>query len=1380
MSSAVWSSPDPLNDSPTFHSPAKTSRSSKVKRSLPLQGSSPTKQTFQLDVGNQLSPQRIRVTVEAGDSDIENAYSHFDDGGVISPSPVRKPVNRRRERTTTTTIPVKGLSDTEGEAHVATPKRGRGRPRKSGTPVPAKQRGRASTPAQKGKGRRKSILEPGDGDNEDDWDFQVGTEVEVGRGKGRSRSRSMKGTSRKSAPSAKQTESLDKPRSSTTGKKGRRRTLTSDVVVLEDETGSNGEEPVSAEVSQSPSTIDGHAERAQSEYSTIRSTTTVEDPEPDVIIARFHPGSETPLKAGWSSPRIIDGSRDLSPTQPVSTRLLPSQSPEMSQRGQDGEDSVAMVPVSPEKYDLSAGIDGRDDEIGPFDGGEGDDDQVGELREFDTILESEGFSMISVDSVPSLRHHLSSPSNQSQERESIDTVRDQDILAVQGVQAGKDDSFSSPSVAILESATPGSKLQDPRLLSMQNARMEDSFSSIPPEILEAATPAGKSKISALLATKRSHIEDSFSSIAPEVLEAATPGRDLSKTTLVSAQPNQGEAYEDSFSAIPSVILDAATPAPLRQTSFKPSSVSRIGSASDRLNVPGSDQRELPADQNGQSSVTTRLPTPEETPSPPGEISSHQIITSNSTGQVATSAGIAGDQLSGDESLIHSQMKSSPPSIAPRRHTQAAHLRQQRELRPGETETPSIIFSSPSLPPPIQFARAKPASNSGPEGQRRALSPTVRAGRVLQDIIVPSSPQGRAQSLGSPFKSPAVERKSSPRVAHDEPPSSQEREEKRLVRLDVAGNPLLEHSQHDKANSSIKHDDPFRNKVPSTEGKQAYSLEVPEQRRFSNPRLSTIRSEGESVLSCDAMSWQAEEEVRLIDAVASLVDDANQPAGVRGSSAGEDPRHPSAFDGTGIWERKWAAERATVVSQIETASTSQVIVINSDDETSTGRVDDDEDFGLLLETLNSSSPAVQPRQENPKYDGVERPRRSKIPSPWRKNSKRLVYSDELSQARVPLAKNIVEDGANDDLEAAELSACLITQESNFKPRVRERGTRDISALLASSPNKAPLPVLTKSSRCDSSLPKESSSGSSSSVHENDERGSSPPQESFTPIPQKSSFKPKVREGKDLESSFASSPVKPPTYGIFGIQSYNVNASNHSTRKPRSSVDSGRRPLETSSPSRTNALPTPTYQAPSAELSPSNCSDESTSSSTSNEQEDQTINSRTTKWMETVHLAPAPMHGFSSPTKSCLRSPLKTPAGGSGYESSASPTKTVAFVSSSPIPSSPAQEPLSSTTWSRDHWVLLDSIVQSWKPANQAGGQERRRRNSTRVISKLLGKTVRSQGESMKLQQWHLEAVDEFRGCVPGWKEDTIAMRVFALLLGEQRRAAGLVGGGQRAI
>jgi len=222
MMEDVISSPDPLNDSPTFQFPQNTRQTSQSRYSLPLT-SSPTKQTFELEVGNKISPQKIRVTVEAGLSGKENRYTHFVEGtGVDNTSPSRSRVNRRRERTVTTTVPVKGLSDSEDEARdVTTPKRGRGRPRKpGGMPVP-RQAGRSGTPSGKNIRRRKSIGDLVDGDDEEDYNFQIGKGVQVGRGKGRSRSRSIKGTSQKLTPAAKEVN--DSVVSSTAGKEGRGR-----------------------------------------------------------------------------------------------------------------------------------------------------------------------------------------------------------------------------------------------------------------------------------------------------------------------------------------------------------------------------------------------------------------------------------------------------------------------------------------------------------------------------------------------------------------------------------------------------------------------------------------------------------------------------------------------------------------------------------------------------------------------------------------------------------------------------------------------------------------------------------------------------------------------------------------------------------------------------------------------------------------------------------------------------------------------------------------------------------------------------------------------------------------------------------------------------
>jgi hypothetical protein len=1037
-----------------------------------------------------------------------------------------------------------------------------------------------------------------------------------------------------------------------------------------------------------------------------------------------------------------------------------------------------MIPMSPEHREP---VVNQQSEEQKHDGGD-------EYREFDTILDSEGFSMISVDSVPSLRDHMSSPANQDQEQESPKPLKNKNIFPVQRAEvAGRDDSFSSIPEEILIAATPGRKVHNQNLLVVQNSRADDSFSSILPEVLEAATPGRKSKVSKLSTATASQAGKSSSSVATRVLEPATPGRELLNPIPSPAHSKVGDAYEDSFSAIPSAILDAATPAPAQKSLLRPSVVNRIGVVSDTLTAPGSSQSLSSTQQDDQGATSQRLPTPEDTPSP-GEIANHQYSAPGDKTSAAPSATSLADNNSGNDTSIISQMRSSPPSIAPRRYSYTAHLRQQRDFFPDMTQTPSIVFSSPSLPPPIQFLKGHPVSASNPnQEQRPKLSPIARAGRVLQGITVPSSPRGRAQSLGSPFKSPVAERKlSSVRDKGAYPSPTQARRANPLPRVDLAGSLALNDLQCNDMRSSAHNEDPFSNdakthpRSPSPEEKQGYALELPAQRRISDHCLTSVRSENESVRSDDAMSWQAEEEVPMNDATTSFANHINPSSNLRGPSIRAETSYLGADNSAEAAERRWAAERDAVKKQVESANTSQVIVIDLDDDASaTQDPNDDEGFGLLLETLNSSSPMPQ-HQEQAGGTNDQKPRRSKIPSPRRQNSRRLIYNDELSKLSSPpittkasLAKQLMKESLEDSVEM-DLSEFLIPQKAYFKPRVRERENVDLSALLASSPNKSPLPTLTKSSQNSSSFQQQPNSRNASNVRMSEEDDSEleriPPR-SLNPIPQKMGFKPRLRDRSMERSLLSSSPVKsqPGSLGIFGITSNKSAIIDQSTPDVLSS-SSDLKPLGLSSPSRINSLPVPTRQDPTTQSSPSAYSYDSNSSSLLRdaEKETQIIEDRTLKWTETVRLASTQVQSYASPTKSCLRSPLKTPSAGSGSGNSGSPTKNVAFVSSSPIPSSPA-EPLSSTTWSRDHWTLLDSILQNWKPENQKDGQERRRRNSTRVISRLLGKNVSSGSDKMKLQQWHLEVVDEFRGIACGWQEAEIAMRVFALLVGEEKRA-----------
>ncbi|KAG4286727.1 hypothetical protein FPRO04_00270 [Fusarium proliferatum] len=157
-SADIMSSPDPLNDTveqsvmppPSTRRVVRSSQRSSRFSSMGL-GTSPRKQTFELEVGDNKAPQKLLVTVEteepsatAGPSSARRKL--FQDSPYL-------PISRRREMaTTTTTVPLKGPIE---EDNNATPRK-RGRPRKTnGTPLPSTGTKRKSITPMHGSPRRR-------------------------------------------------------------------------------------------------------------------------------------------------------------------------------------------------------------------------------------------------------------------------------------------------------------------------------------------------------------------------------------------------------------------------------------------------------------------------------------------------------------------------------------------------------------------------------------------------------------------------------------------------------------------------------------------------------------------------------------------------------------------------------------------------------------------------------------------------------------------------------------------------------------------------------------------------------------------------------------------------------------------------------------------------------------------------------------------------------------------------------------------------------------------------------------------------------------------------------------------------------------------------
>jgi hypothetical protein len=171
---------------------------------------------------------------------------------------------------------------------------------------------------------------------------------------------------------------------------------------------------------------------------------------------------------------------------------------------------------------------------------------------------------------------------------------------------------------------------------------------------------------------------------------------------------------------------------------------------------------------------------------------------------------------------------------------------------------------------------------------------------------------------------------------------------------------------------------------------------------------------------------------------------------------------------------------------------------------------------------------------------------------------------------------------------------------------------------------------------------------------------------------------------------------------------------------------------------------------------------------------------------------------SPSPSPSPSPQRTHRRRETLTSSA--TNTTNTTSTASTAAQPQPQRLSPTKWTRAHWLRLDELLQARKRGSlqlqlllARSPHARLASSSTSSPSgslrQLLGKQVTAQGERMEIQAWHLDVVEGFLGELGGnngdghgyggsggpavWGGTQIAKRVFALLVGEERRRLGLV-------
>ena len=875
---------------------------------------------------------------------------------------------------------------------------------------------------------------------------------------------------------------------------------------------------------------------------------------------------------------------------------------------------------------------------------------------------------------------------------------------------------------------------------------------------------------------------------------------------------ESNAYEDSFSEVPDAVLEAATPRP------------------QRLGVPLSNRspEEQPEPQgkdataSGVSVATdtirsdaSRMLTPEETPSPH---SAEEVAESRPT---STSAAPA------DRGPTHSR------SISPTRVTQPTQfLAPQRSVQ--DEVTPVGPPSSPQLPA-LQDHNAHRATQH-PESERRpTLSPIVRAGLALQSVTSDhSSPLG-PKTLGSPFKASA---NSTPRMG-----STQPREADQMAALRPTSR------QPEMPGSS---DDPFG---PSrrNNGQDSFMRALDESAR----QLQAKRSSQPAALfdttratldDADEMSWVAEDTVPAPmqqDTVASrsssmaanfgslaerehAADAAAENDGTGSDEEEEDiwvteaqrptpkqPRQASFGAGAGqqaarrtlipdTWRRKALATPAAKTAAEDIAQQNQLSdysLLSSQLKGPTRRHESSAakpkgPAGLDLSKF-FSSPTVVPGTGHPAQRNVAPgrvpaqeaartlPSNSMFPSVPQQDFQSSPDQPAPAPARTLPSNSLFSAIPQKDFQPSPARKnSLTTREA---PAPAPAPTRSSDSMFAPVPQKEFQPSPVRRSRLFSSAASASaapsiaeqtspsrplgtsimgdaspSKSARTSVAAQQSAPSTPDRSNMRGVEQKQNFTP--RRGQSSQSLFAPASARSsaPTPPQMQLSRNDIERWQEETSRvlnpPSDSPEAERQPA-VPLPHRTMSPSKSCLRSPLKPRTPGRVVEFAAAGSPLQDAQARAVNAR--RNVPSVQLRPP------QPKPSQVVLPQRKDPRAVVFEEDKENTPSdVSASEASPEKSNPLPERLSQKTWGKNHWRLLDTLIQLRKkgpfPFNlEAAGYVRRDRG-------LLGRVAEAGGERMEIRKWHVDVVDAFRAEVGGWDEVMLAKRVFALVAGEGRR------------
>ncbi|RYP66246.1 hypothetical protein DL771_007898 [Monosporascus sp. 5C6A] len=1022
----------PANSTPVKGSGSVTSAGGRRRRW------SPRKRTFELDVGDGRSPQRIYVTVEAGGG--EEAAKRGVKRKLFPPSSPSRTAVIHGEEITTTSVPLRGLTDDEGadENDGATPRKRPRRRKSNGTPMPGRGRKRAAgTPLQKTattntqrRGKRKSNPAAALGseasvasdaptgvDVENENGHEKETENENAGATPKPRARAKKTPKKPAPPEAPSSQLSSRP---TGRKRGRPRKA-----LLPDEL---------------PVLTEGEADRTAVDTDQMEP---MYEPPGDAV-PPSEPNVEEPRDDADGRGEAREEEEDLLMLDSTPRRSNGTPTPESIRRQLEGRATSPPDPTSEDAYaDVDEGyvpmMEHQSDAESEFEGVGG-----ATYNGQDTLAHASDFSMIAVESLPSFQASIqadlsrinsegAAPREEFGEETSL--IINQTLASLRrSTQTEAERRSPDPLSADDNHERPHQRERSrppPEEPTQNSSRGPSRSPSRSPR--KQKPPTLSRQLFGSKVAKAPHVDDSFSTIPDSILHAATPRRVPMRATSTAAANESTSMYDDSFSEIPEAVLEAATPKPPVRTTTV-----------DGDDAPAADgtmeQSIHSVGRNGRSTLRPmRLPTPDDTSSSNTGSKRAQDEEGSARAEVQEAEG----------SNARPDITSSPPNQSQFYVTDFDAPEIQRDA----SGTPNARQSSPHLPPsggaPLDRVQSlEPPIHTG----RPSLSPIVRVARTLQSVISDrSSPDGRESNLGSPlFRRSSVSNepaRQSPGVAKSPTPVSAVSNDKKNDDGEAMAAPTSsfdafasftqrwrssqnQTNQHQPSPSVIGEvEDPFRPGTRADVGNADGSATATDSMRAAPP-------------SDDQRGWAAGRSPAAQRAGRqpgfSQAESRNSSLfGTRGSRASRAMGEFAAENG----DENFDGDEPNSVGEEPGHSEVHDQTPGQDGEDS-GITYNDDDDDMDIWDIEASRPTPdqshrrtaqvvpEPRPQHPQLQQQQQqqqqasssaeeppqPRRSKIPSPWRRNGRRLIYKDEVtspSQIEIeeasPVSGEVGDDG-----------------------------------------------------------------------------------------------------------------------------------------------------------------------------------------------------------------------------------------------------------------------------------------------------------------------------------------------------------------------------------